>query len=163
VPDVLGVGVHQPGHHLFVGAEVGRRNIGLRSDHVDDLHREAPGHSLQLGTGELHRIDTDAALGPAEGDTDDRAFPGHQHGEGGDLAKVDVGGKPDPALGRTHGGEVLDPVAEEGLHLRIGVPAEREADHGRLLRDTQPVGDVVVQPHEAGHPVELAGGLFVHR
>ena len=100
---------------------------------------------------------------PPNGKTDDRAFPGHQHGEGGDLAEVDVGGEPDPAFGRAHGGEVLDPVTEEGLHLRIGVPSEREAHHGRLLRDTEAVGDVVVQPHEPGHPVELAGGLLVHR
>ena len=163
VPDMLGVGVHEPGHHLLVGAEVGSGDVGLGPDHVDDLHREAPGHPLQLGAGELHRVDPNPTLCPAEGKADDRTFPGHQHGEGGDLAQIDVGGEPDPAFGRAHRGEVLDPITEEGLHLRVGVTAEREADHGRLLRDTKPVGDVVVQAHEAGYPVELAGGLLVHR
>ncbi len=163
VTDVLGVGVHHPRHHLLVGAKVRCGDVGLGADDVDDLHGVATGHSLQLGTGETHRVHPDPALGPPEGDSHDRALPGHEHGEGAHLTEVHVGGVSDPTLGRPHGGQVLDAIAEEGLDLRVVVMSKREADDGCLLRCPEPVGDVVVEPHHLGHAVELTRGLLVHR
>jgi hypothetical protein len=43
------VGVEDPRHHRRVGADVGRRDVLLRADLVDDLARVAARHPLQLG------------------------------------------------------------------------------------------------------------------
>ena len=163
VADVLRVGVHEPRHDLLVGPQVGGGDVCLRPDHVDDLHREPAGDPLQLGPGETHRVDPHPALGAPERDSHDGALPGHQHGQGRHLAQVDVRGIADAALGRAHGGEMLNPISEQGLHLGVGVPAEREADHGGLLRDAKPIGHVVVEAHEARHAIELTGGFVIHR
>ena len=48
VAHVHGVGVHDPGHGLLVGVDVGRGNVFFRSDEVDDLGGVAAGHALQL-------------------------------------------------------------------------------------------------------------------
>ncbi len=112
VAHLLAVGVHDPGHHLLVGAHVGRRNVLVRSDEVDDLGRVPPGDPLQLGARQGGGIDSNPALGPAERDADNGALPGHQHRQGRHLTEVDVRGEADPTLGRPHGENVLHPVTK---------------------------------------------------
>src|SRR5690606_3893335 len=55
-----------------------------------------------------------------------------------------------------------NPVAEEGVDLLVVVVTERERHHGRLLGETQSLRHVVVETHQAGHPVELAYRLPIH-
>ena len=50
------VRVEDPGHLARARAHVGRGNVGLRPDEVDDLGRVAARHPLQLGDGELLRV-----------------------------------------------------------------------------------------------------------
>ena len=45
---VHGIGVHEPGHHLLVGAHVGRHHVGVRPDEGDHLLHVAARQRLQL-------------------------------------------------------------------------------------------------------------------
>ena len=40
------VGIHDPGHGLGVGVDIGGRNVGLRADQHDDLAGETPGQAF---------------------------------------------------------------------------------------------------------------------
>src|SRR5947207_1846493 len=48
VADLHAVGVHDPGHRLFVGAQVGRHDVHARTDEGEDLLGEAAGEALEL-------------------------------------------------------------------------------------------------------------------
>ena len=100
---VHGVGVHDPGHGLLVGVHVGRGNVLLRSDEVDDLRGVAAGHALQFALAHCFGIADDAALGAAEGNVDDGALPGHPTGQGAHFVERDVGRVANAALGRAAG------------------------------------------------------------
>ena len=54
----LAVLVHDPGHHLGVGADVGRGDVLVRADEVVDLLDEPPRDPFDLGSGELVRVDS---------------------------------------------------------------------------------------------------------
>src|SRR5262245_14566947 len=43
-----GIGVHDPGHDLLVGPEVGGGDVALRSDEREELRGVAAGHPLEL-------------------------------------------------------------------------------------------------------------------
>ena len=90
VAHVHGVGVHDPRHGLLVGVHVGRGDIALRADVVQDFRRVAPRDALQFALGELLRVADDAALGAAEGNVDHRAFPGHLGREAADFVQRHV-------------------------------------------------------------------------
>src|SRR6185295_3437416 len=62
------IGVEDPRHYRRVRTDVGRGNVLLRPDLVDDLARVTARHPLQLSLGELLRVDGDAALGAPERD-----------------------------------------------------------------------------------------------
>src|SRR5215218_2706849 len=78
---VHGVGVEDPGHDARVSADVGRRDVLLRADLVDDLGRVAACQALQLAPREPLRVAHHAALGAAEGQAHEGALPGHVHRE----------------------------------------------------------------------------------
>ena len=148
VARLLAVRIHDPGHDLLVGAHVGGGDVLIRSDDVDDFRRKAAGEALKLAAGQVGRVDPDAALGAAEGQVDQRAFPGHPHGQGGDLPQVHVLVVTDAALGRTHGEQVLHPVTEDVLHEMVFVPAKGERHDMGPLGKEQPFPDVLVQSHD---------------
>ena len=50
---VHGVGVHDPGHGLLVGAHVGRGNVFFRADEFDERGGVAAGHALELAFGHV--------------------------------------------------------------------------------------------------------------
>ena len=79
---VHGVGVHDPGHDLGVGADIGGRNIPIGADEEADLGRVSPGQALKLGQAQFAGIDDDPAFGSAVGQVHQRAFPSHPHGQG---------------------------------------------------------------------------------
>ncbi len=160
---VLAVGVHDPRHRLLVGAQIRRRDVAIGPDEVDDLRGVAPGDPLHLGATQAVGVHADAPLGASEGQSNDGALPGHQHGQRRYLAQVDVGGVPDASLGGTHGEQVLHAVTEEGVHFRVVVAAEGEGDHEGPLWLDQPLADVLVEVHGFGDPLELGHGFPVHR
>ena len=88
---VHGVGVHDPGHGLLVGAHVGGGDVFFGADKLDEFGGVAAGHAFELALGTFLGVADDAALGSAEGDVDDGALPGHPGGEGADFVEGDVG------------------------------------------------------------------------
>ena len=144
------IGVHEPGHHLLVGAHVGRHHVGMRADERNHLLHVAARQPFQLAPGDRGEIDIDPALGAAIGQPDQGTFPAHPDRQRRDLADVDRGRKPRAALGRAEGEVMLHPVTfEHGDRAVIAV--DRARDGNRPLRhqdavtlvhrDFQMVGD----------------------
>ena len=149
----LAVLVHEPGHHLGVGAHVGSRDVPRRSEHLLDLVHERARDRLELALLELVRIHVDPALGAPVGDAGDRGLPGHQGGERAHLVEVDLGVEADASLVGAARAVVLDavagedvdlPVAELDGHLNLHLAVGR-AEHRR---------DVVAEPEPVRGPVE---------
>ncbi len=88
---------------------------------------------LPLALGHVGRVDLDAALGPAEGDVDQRGLPRHQRRQGADLVEVDRGVVADAALVRTPGAVVLDPESLEHQQRAVvaAAPAPGPTPRGR--------------------------------
>ena len=148
--DIGGIGVHEPGHDLLVGAHVGRHDVGMRPDERDHLLHIAAGHRLQLTLRQLGRVAGDAALGAAIGQAGQRAFPAHPDRQRPDLADIDIGGEADTALGRPKRQVMLYSIAlEHGGRPVIHMDRDRHADRALRVqkavafieRDAQMIGD----------------------
>jgi len=133
VADLLTVGVHQPGHHLFIRAQVRCRDIPIRANHIDDLHGIPTSQPLQFGPRQHGRIDPDATFRSAERQLHQRAFPGHPHGECGDFAQIDILVIADATFRRTHGQHMLHAVSDHRFYVLVVVAAEGQCDHHRSL------------------------------
>ena len=143
-----GIGVHHPGHGLFVGAHVRRHDIDLFADERDHFLGVTAGQPFQFGEGEFARVAGDAALGAAVGQAGQRAFPAHPHGQRRHLAEAHIRMITQAALGRAERQMMLHPVAGEDLRPAI-VHVHGQGDgHGTfrvfeagafIVRDLQPV------------------------
>ena len=98
--DFLRVGVHDPGHDLGVGADIGGGNVLVRPQQDGDLAGVAAGQPLQFSRTHLAGVADDAALGPTERDADHGALDAHPEGERADLVEIGLGVVANPALGR---------------------------------------------------------------
>ena len=124
---VHGIGIHDPRHHPLVGVHVGRRDVAVGAEGVDDRRGVAAGDPLELPVGHRRRIADHAALGAAEGHVHHRALPRHPGGEGLHFVEGDLHVEPDAALGRAARRVVEHPVAGVDLHLTV-VPADGHRD-----------------------------------
>ena len=88
--DLLAVGVHEPRHDLWGGADVRRRNVLVRADQRKDFRGVPSGEPFKLGVGQRMGIDRDAALCPSIGKSRERGLPRHPHGQRGHFSEVDV-------------------------------------------------------------------------
>ena len=113
VPDVHGVGVHDPGHRLLVGVHVRGGDVALRADVVEDFRRVPSRDPLQLASRKFFGIADDAAFGAAERNVDDAAFPSHLGGESTDFVEGDIGAVAQTAFARSARDAVLDAEAVE--------------------------------------------------
>ena len=130
------IGVHEPGHHLLVGAHVRRHHVGMRPDERNHLLHVAPRQRLQFALGDRGEIDPDAALGAAIGQADQRAFPAHPDRQRRDLADIDAGRKSRAALGGTEGEVMLHAIALEHRDRAV-VAVDRTGNRDRPLRQQQ--------------------------
>ena len=154
---VHGVGVHEPRHHLLVGAHVRRHDVRLRTDERDHLLHVAAGHRLQLAPGQGGRIAGDAALGPAIRQPGQGALPAHPDRQRRHLPDVELGGEARAALGGAERQVVLDAVALE--HLRPAIVHVDGDGHGdRPLRVKQAIAFVVRDFQVVGDDGELGPG-----
>ncbi len=150
-------GVHDPGHDLGVGVDVRGGDVLLRTDDDGDLRGEAARQALQLPRAHLLGVADDAPLGPAVGQADDGALPGHPGGQGPHLVQGDVGVVPDAPLEGAEGLVVLHAVAGEDadgavVHLYGEVHGElpaRQLQYGQQAR---------VQLEAPSHGVDLDTG-----
>src|SRR4029077_5240731 len=77
VADLHAVGVHDPGHGLLVGAEVGSHHVLAWADDIQHFLAEAARQPLQFLARQGLGVAGDAALGAAEGQVHDAALPRH--------------------------------------------------------------------------------------
>ena len=155
--DVHRVGVEDPRHHLRVRPDVGRRDVLLRPDLVDDLRGVAPREALELARGELLRVADDAALRAAEREPHQRAFPRHPHRERLDLVTGQARVVTDATLRRPARDVVHDPIPLE--HVRR--PVVHRHGHGHLdglLALLEDPDQVRVDAERLAHPAELCAG-----
>ena len=151
------IGVHEPGHHLLVGAHVGCHHVGVRPDERNHLLHVAPRQRLELMPGNGREVDPDAALGAAIGEAYQRAFPAHPDRKRGDLADIDAGGKAGAALGGTEGEVMLHSIAFEHRDGAV-VAMNRTGDGDRPFRQQQAIALVHRDRQMIGDHAEL-----VHR
>ena len=146
--------VDDPGHLALAGAHVRRGNVlrGVDQVALGQLIGETAGDELHLMLFPLARIDPQAAFRASEGDLDERAFEGHQRGQGLHLVLMHVGGEADTALDRLHMLRMNASIAGEGLDLPPQTDTETHgiggvADPDLLLQTRR-------QVHELHRPVE---------
>ena len=149
--------VEDPRHHLRARADVGRRDVALRADLVDDLGRVAARHALELLGRELLRVADDAALGAAEREVHQRALPRHPHRQRLELVERDRGVVADAALRRAARDVVRDAPAGEDAHAAV-VHRHRDRDLDRLLARAEDRDEVVVDAERVGHVLQLLLG-----
>ena len=133
---VHGVGIHHPGHHFGVGADVRRRNVFLWPDDEADFAGVAAGQSLQFTFRQFERIDADAALGTAVRQVDRGALDGHPGGQGHHFVQIDVRVEADTAFARPTRQVVLYAETFEVTDGAI-VHLQRDIDNQSALRMTQ--------------------------
>jgi hypothetical protein len=154
VADVHAVGVHDPGHDLGVGVDVGRGDVLVGADGIDDLGDVAARQRLQLAPRHPRRVADDAALAAAERHLRDRALPRHPRRQRRDLVERDVRVIADAPLGRAERDVVLHAVA--GEHLDLAVVHLDGARHGDLpLGVGEDLPDAGVEAEEPCRAVEL--------
>ena len=156
------IGVHEPGHHLLIGAHVGRHHVGMRADEGNHLLHVAPRQRLQFAPGDRGEIDIDAALGAAIGQPDQRAFPAHPDRQRRDLADVDGGRESRAALGRAEREVMLHPVALE-YRDRAVVAVNRTGNGDGPLRHQDAVALVHRDFEMVGDDAELVDRHVEHR
>ena len=154
VADVHAVGVHDPRHDLVVGVDVGRRDVLLGADRVDDLGDVAARQRLELAARHPRRVADDAALAAAERHVRDGALPRHPGGQRRDFVERDVGVIADAALGRAERDVVLHAVAGEDLDLAV-VHLDRAGDGDLPLGMREDLPDAGIEPEQARRAVEL--------
>ena len=118
------------------------------------LRDEAAAEVLQLALAQLRRVDDHAALGAAVRQIDDRALPGHPHGEGADLVQRDGRRIADAALVGSAGVVVLHAIAGEGADAAV-VHLHGEVDGELPFGALQAGQDALVQAEQRGGGVEL--------
>ena len=155
------IGVHEPGHDLFVGAEVRRHHVDPRADERNHLLHVAAGKILELLWLERARVDRDPTLAAAEGKIGERAFPAHPDGERCDFADVDVRGESGPAPRGAERQVVLDAKAGEDIRPAVLHP-DRAGDDDRALRVEEPVALVLGDVEMVGDDDELVARHLEH-
>jgi hypothetical protein len=150
----LSVLVHEPGHRLGVGVDVGRGDVAGGAEHLLDLVHERAGDLLKLGWLELAGGAVDAALSAPERDAGDGGLPGHQRGERANLVDVDLGVEADAALIGAAGAVVLDPVAGVDMDLAVG-QLHRDLDGDLAVGGPEDDANVVGEAQVVGGDVEV--------
>ena len=117
--DVHGIGVHHPGHDLFVRVDVRCGNVLVGSDRVDDFGDVPAGERLELALRHPRRIADDAALAAPKRDVGDSALPRHPRRERRHFVETDVRVVPDASLRGTQRDVVLHAVAGEDFDFAV--------------------------------------------
>ena len=153
-PLVHRIGVHEPRHHLLVGAHVGRHDVDPRADERDHLLHVAARHVLQFARRKRRRVDRHAALAAAIRQFGEGAFPAHPDRQRRDFAEVDVGPKTRAALGRAERQVMLNAEALKNRGAAV-IPMDRHRDDDGALGQQQPVALVERDVEMVGDDMEL--------
>src|SRR5579875_744005 len=116
---VHGVSVHDPGHGLFVGIDIGGGDVSLWTDEFSDFGGVAAGDAFELAFAEQLRLTNDAAFAATEGDIDHGTLPGHPGGEGTYFIEGNVGRETNAAFSGAAGDGVLHAIASEHFDAAV--------------------------------------------
>src|SRR5438445_9530794 len=94
-----GVGIHDPGHALFVRVDVTTEDIFFRTQDLNELRSVPSGESLEFTLGHLVWIANHSTSRAAERDVPQGTFPCHPTCECTRLVKGEVGTVTDATLG----------------------------------------------------------------
>ena len=150
-----GDGVHDPGHHLRVGAHVGGGDVLLRADENGDLGRIAAREVLELVERELGGVASDCTFRASVRNADRGALPRHQHGERLDQLQIGLRVVADAALGRAAADVVLHAPTGEYMHRPV-VHSHREVNGELALDFAQGSARVVRKANDVKTPL---GGM----
>jgi hypothetical protein len=151
----VNVGVLDPGHNLFSGAEIWAEAVNLGSNEalLGEFHGISSRDSLDFTLGVLLGVNFNSTLCAAEGNVSDRQLESHEGGEGHHLLEIDVLIVPGAALHGELVVLVLGTVAEDLLHLAvIALDWDGEADH--VVADLDHVQVVLGDVGSRGSAVE---------
>ena len=157
MPDVHRVRVEDPGHHLRVRPHVGRRNVLLGPDLVDDLGRVPAREALELPGRQLLGVADDSALGTAEGQPHQRALPRHPHRERLDLVARQARVIADPALRRPARDVVHHSIALKDVRRPV-VHRDGDGHLDGLLALGEDADQVVIDAERLTDSAELSAG-----
>ena len=158
-----GIFVHHPGHDLRVRVHVGRRDVPLRADLLADALDEPPRHALQFAGGKQAGVHGDAALGPAEGQIDQRCLPRHERSQGADVFGIHRRMVTEAAFHGAARGIVLDAVSRKNRQFSIVAldghgnvmfafgREEQLLDTGAEVHRLRSLADVVIGLFEGAH------------
>ena len=160
------VGVHDPGHSLGGGVDIGGRDVRLRADEHGDLAGVAPGQAFQFPLRHHLGIADHAAFSAAVGNPHHCALPGHPHGQGAYFVQSHIRMVADAPLGRPASQTMLHAVASEHLDAAV-IHLHREIDTQLPLGKPQLGLDARFQVEILGRNVELPLryliGVFTNR
>ena len=114
-----GIGIHDPGHGLRVGINIGRGNVLGGSNDGQDLTGIAPRHALEFALGHALGIADHAAFGSAKRNVYRGGLPGHPRRQRLYFIQRDVGMEANAALARAPRHVVLHAITGEHLHLTV--------------------------------------------
>src|SRR6185437_10748634 len=105
--------VKDPGHHLWIGINVWRGDITVRSQQMVDAGYELARHALQFALRHMLGITIHTTFGAAEGDVHQRRLPGHRLRQRSNLLLVHGWEIADAAFSRSTSTVVLNPIAQK--------------------------------------------------
>jgi hypothetical protein len=161
LPHVHGIGVHDPGHGLFVSINVGGGDILFRADKLEQFGGVAARHALQFALRHFVRIANDSTLGAAKGNIHYRAFPGHPARERADFVEIDVRPIAQSTLGRPSRNRVLHAESSENLEVPI-IHRHRDVHNDFAAGAAQHLPQALVEIQLMRRQIE-AGGLRLPR
>src|SRR4029077_17378101 len=133
---VHGIGIHHPGHDLFVGIDVGGGNVLLGANEFDQFGGVTTSHALDFTHRHFVRIADHTPLGAAKGNVDHGALPGHPAGEGAHFVEGDVRGVADAPLSGAACDGVLYAESRKNFEVAI-IHLHRDVDRNLAVGVSQ--------------------------
>ncbi len=122
--------IHDPGHNLGISVHIRRGNIAGWANEKGYFRGIATRQAFDFVPRHRFRVAAHTAFGTAKGDVDHRAFPGHPHGQGTHLVKVDKWRVANAAFGGSSGHVMLDAIT--GKHLGVTVIHDHGKGNGKF-------------------------------
>src|SRR6185437_14236794 len=114
-----GVGIHKPGHDLFIRAQIWPHDICLWSDKWNHFQHVSARNSLQLNRSQAPGIHCDPSLCATIGKISKGTFPTHPYSQCCRFPQSQGRCKTSASLGRTKGKMMLHAIALEDSDASI--------------------------------------------
>ena len=149
------VGVHDPRHGLFAGADVRRWNVALGANPIRQFRGISPRQALHFSARQFARIADDSPLGAAERNVHHRAFPRHPRRQRAHFINRNIRRETNPAFSRPPYVRMQNAVPREHFQLPV-IHSHRDVQSNFLARPLQ-------EPVQPLFEAQLARGYFKTR